>query len=107
MANTSLFTGFMLDAGDNTALALVALASGDIVGVATPAGPRELAVIEAVPRYHKFAVEEIAKGAPVTKGGEVIGVTSTVVAKGEHVHVHNLASARYRAGDVGAQVVGS
>ena len=44
---------------------------------------------------HKLALRDIAKGETVIKYGEPIGKTVAPIAKGEHVHVHNLKTARW------------
>ena len=43
-----------------------------------------------VPRGHKVALQDIAKGEPIVKYGFPIGVASCSIASGEHVHSHNL-----------------
>ncbi len=47
-----------------------------------------------IPLCHKFALRAVAAGAPVVKYGETIGRASRDIAPGEHVHIHNLLSAR-------------
>ncbi len=42
-----------------------------------------------VPRGHKLATAEIAKGAPVFKFGQIIGFASLDIAPGDHIHTHN------------------
>ena len=39
---------------------------------------------------HKYALRELAAGEKVIKYGMPIGVTTAAVAKGEHVHTHNM-----------------
>ena len=56
-----------------------------------PGGP-ELQVLDAVPAGHKVALAEIPAGALVTKYGQPIGVSTTAVHPGQHVHTHNLVS---------------
>jgi len=58
---------------------------------ALPGGP-ELRVLDAVPAGHKVALAEIPAGAVVTKYGQPIGVSTTAVHPGQHVHTHNLVS---------------
>lgn len=41
---------------------------------------------------HKIAARDIAEGERVLKYGMPIGVATRAIAKGEHVHVHNLRS---------------
>lgn len=43
-----------------------------------------------IPMYHKVAVKAVAKGAPVLKYGEEIGIAMRDILPGDHVHVHNL-----------------
>ncbi|WP_329373511.1 altronate dehydratase family protein [Streptomyces sp. NBC_00669] len=50
----------------------------------------ELTVADPVPHGHKIAVRDLPAGAAVRKYGQVIGVTSRPVGRGEHVHAHNL-----------------
>jgi len=43
-----------------------------------------------IPRGHKMAVADIAQGAPVRKYAQIIGYAAEDIAKGAHVHTHNL-----------------
>ena len=45
---------------------------------------------------HKFATESIAKGDNIIKYGEVIGRATADIARGFHVHIHNVESLRGR-----------
>ena len=45
---------------------------------------------------HKFALRAIAQGEVVVKYGEAIGRATRAIDVGEHVHTHNLMSARAR-----------
>ncbi|KIT15238.1 UxaA family hydrolase [Jannaschia aquimarina] len=68
---------------DNVVTATRALPPGHAVeGVAT-AGP--------IPSGHKIATRSIAAGERVVKYAQMIGLASTDIAPGEHVHTHNLA----------------
>jgi (2R)-sulfolactate sulfo-lyase subunit alpha len=48
-----------------------------------------------VPIGHKVALTEIKKGDTVVKYGQDIGKAVADIAKGEHVHVHNLKTKRW------------
>jgi (2R)-sulfolactate sulfo-lyase subunit alpha len=48
-----------------------------------------------IPLGHKIALLPVGTGAPVTKYGVTIGVATAAIKPGEHVHVHNLKSARW------------
>jgi altronate hydrolase len=69
--------------------------SGDTVGIALTDLPADstaegVALVEAIPAGHKFALRAIAAGETVTKLGHPIGRTSADIPAGAHVHVHNL-----------------
>jgi altronate dehydratase small subunit len=49
-----------------------------------------------IPYGHKIAICDIHRGEPITKYGEQIGVATSEIRLGEHVHVHNLDSTRGR-----------
>jgi (2R)-sulfolactate sulfo-lyase subunit alpha len=59
-------------------------------------GPATLTVelAEAVPLGHKVALADIAAGADVIEYGQRVGIATKDIARGEHVHVHNVRSAR-------------
>jgi len=83
---------------------------GDSVGVAIrelPAGPAtggyldatdllNVEIAEPIPLGHKFALAAIAEGAEVLEYGVRVGVATEPIAAGEHVHIHNLRSARWQ-----------
>ena len=48
-----------------------------------------------VPIGHKIALTDIKKGDTVWKYGQDIGIAVAAIAKGEHVHVHNLKTKRW------------
>ncbi len=50
--------------------------------------------IQEIPLGHKISLTSLTEGAPVIKYGEPIGTASAIIKPGEHVHVHNLKSAR-------------
>ncbi|WP_158046247.1 UxaA family hydrolase [Skermanella pratensis] len=69
---------------DNVAVARVKLTPGTVLdgfGVT---------VTDAVPQGHKVAVAGIAEGEPVRKYGQIIGVASSAIPPGQHVHTQNL-----------------
>lgn len=70
---------------DNVAVALRDLAAGEKVSGVT--------VTERIPAGHKLALQPIAVGEPVLKFGYPIGTATRGIHPGEHVHVHNVASA--------------
>jgi (2R)-sulfolactate sulfo-lyase subunit alpha len=52
-------------------------------------------IAEPIPLGHKFALAAIAEGDDVLEYGVRIGVATRPIGTGEHVHVHNLRSARW------------
>lgn len=70
---------------DTVAVAMRPLHAGDAVAGVTLAGP--------VPQGHKLALVDMPAGATVVKYGQPIGRASAAIRAGDHVHVHNLATA--------------
>lgn len=54
-----------------------------------------LAVSDDVPIGHKVALSDLAEGDTIIKYGEDIGRVIAPIAKGEHVHVHNIKTKRW------------
>ncbi|MBF6990087.1 MULTISPECIES: UxaA family hydrolase [Cupriavidus] len=55
-----------------------------------------LVLLQDVPFGHKICIADTAAGATIVKYGQVIGRASRAVRAGEHMHVHNIESARAR-----------
>ena len=77
---------------DNVATALEPLDAGRRVVV----NGTEIIVRESVGTGHKVALHPIAAGSAVMKYGSAIGIATSDIAPGEHVHTHNVASTRGR-----------
>jgi len=76
---------------DTVAVALETLPAGSEVTVATgDAQPQRIKLISPIPMGHKFALKDHEKGTPVIKYGEPMGTSTSAIARGEHVHVHNV-----------------
>jgi altronate dehydratase small subunit len=88
----------VLNPRDNVATALVDLEPGTVVEVPREGGggPVPLDVRAPIPFGHKLALVAIARGQPVVKYGEVIGLATQDIAPGQHVHTHNVESQRGR-----------
>src|SRR5690349_15331128 len=79
---------FVLDETvDNVGIAMQPLTAGEVVSY----GGTSLNVRTAVPGRHKIALVDIDAGDTIRKLGHAIGIATTGIAAGEHVHVHNLA----------------
>jgi (2R)-sulfolactate sulfo-lyase subunit alpha len=48
-----------------------------------------------IPLGHKVALKDLDEGASVSKYGLRIGTVTTAIARGDHVHTHNVRSARW------------
>lgn len=86
----------IIDAGDNIATVLRDVAAGGEVVAGSGEETVVLAAAEAIPFGHKVAVRAIAKGDEILKYGAVIGAATADIARGAHVHVHNVVSLRGR-----------
>ena len=84
----------IMAASDTVAIALDDLASGDRVTVKSLHQKTidELEVLGPLPFGHKLSVKALAKGSEVIKNGEVIGIASKSIRRGEHVHIQNVIS---------------
>jgi altronate hydrolase len=84
---------------DDVALARRELQAGEVLVLAGGT----LTVAREVPAGHKVALRPIAPGTVVHRYGQVIGVATSSIAAGEHVHVHNLAMVEFdRAAAIGS-----
>lgn len=86
----------LIDRNDNVATALMPLAKGDTVEVALDDQSASIQLSQDIPFGHKFALQDIGWGQPVLKYGEAIGLATSDIRKGEHVHVHNVESQKGR-----------
>lgn len=84
---------------DNVATAIAHLPVDAAVEARTPAGGIvAVRTLEPIAYGHKLALADIPAGTEVVKYGEVIGLATAAIAKGAHVHVHNVATRRGRKG---------
>lgn len=82
--------------GDHVGVAVVDLRPGRARGVVLRSDrPLEAAVRASIPYGHKFALVARSAGEPVIEYGVPIGIAVSNVAEGDHVHVHNMRSARW------------
>ena len=83
--------------GDDVAVAVQDTAPGTARGAYLKSGvPFEVEVSASIPLGHKVALREVTDGEHVTEYGVPIGVARSTIAPGEHVHTHNLRSARWQ-----------
>ncbi len=85
------------EADDDVGVAVADLKKGSNAGAVTLEG-KSVGIIklrENVPLGHKVAMRDLAKDKPVTKYGRPVGKAVQEIAKGAHVHVHNLKTLRW------------
>ena len=80
----------IIDGKDNVAVAIEPIAKGDTVTYLLDGEEKSLTALQDITIYHKLAVKDIAKGEPVVKYGEHIGIATCDIKAGEHVHEHNV-----------------
>ena len=86
------FNAILIHPSDNVATVTAELRNGDQVRYRN--GDEICTFITSgVPIYHKVAVTDIPQGQPVRKYGEIMAVATQDIAKGGHVHTHNVTSA--------------
>ena len=71
-------------AKDNVIVAIEPIAKGDTVTYNCAGQEKDITI------YHKLAACDLAKGQPIVKYGEHIGLAARDIKAGEHVHCHNL-----------------
>ena len=81
---------------DNVATAFMPLKAGSTVSLEIQGRLEKVRLLSPIPMGHKFALRDIESGSDVVKYGEPIGKTTGRIARGEHVHVHNVVSHRGR-----------
>ena len=81
---------------DNVAMAIMPLQAGDTVVVSILGHIERVEILSHIPMGHKFALGTIEAGEDVIKYGEPIGRSTSQIARGDHVHVHNVVSHRAR-----------
>ena len=85
----------LMDEKDNVAVVLQKLEISGKVDIVLGRDVNDsVAAKVQIPFGHKIATREIKVDAQVKKYGEVIGRATQPISRGEHVHVHNVASIR-------------
>ena len=86
----------VVDKKDNVATALRRLEQGSSIRVEIEDYIIDVILSQTIPLGHKFALKDIELGEPIIKYGEVIGLATRKIMKGEHTHVHNVEGLRGR-----------
>ena len=82
----------IIDPSDSVATVLTEVSAGTEVEFACGEETVRVTAQQNIPRYHKIAVRDIARGERVIKYGETIGLATKPIRTGEHVHTQNLSS---------------
>jgi (2R)-sulfolactate sulfo-lyase subunit alpha len=82
---------------DDVGVAVEDLKKGSKIGVVTLEGKAagRITLVSNVPLGHKVAMRNMAKDKPVIKYGRPVGKAVADIAKGAHVHVHNVKTLRW------------
>ena len=82
---------------DDVGVAVVDLKAGTEARAVTLEGRYidTVKVTEDIPLGHKVAMRDIPEGEEVIKYGRPIGRATKSIAKGSHVHIHNIKSMRW------------
>jgi (2R)-sulfolactate sulfo-lyase subunit alpha len=85
------------DAEDNVGVAVHDITPGPAIPGRVQSSGQELHLdaLDQVPLGHKVALRDIAAGDQVVKYGVTIGLATSNIRAGQHVHVHNLKGQRW------------
>lgn len=83
--------------GDDVAVAVRDTEPGTVRGAYLRSGASfEMEICAQIPLGHKVALRELNENEHVTEYGVPIGMARHPIAQGDHVHTHNLRSARWQ-----------
>jgi len=85
-----MLNGMIVEPVDNVVVAIEPVKKGETVTYMCAGEEKRLTAAEDITIYHKLAACDIAKGQPIVKYGEHIGLAARDIKQGEHVHTHNL-----------------
>lgn len=89
-----MINAMIIDLKDTVAVAIEPIAKGENVNYKVGDEVKTIKALNDVQIYHKLAIKDMAKGEPVVKYGEHIGLAANDIKIGEHVHRHNVESHR-------------
>ena len=75
---------------DNVAVCLCELEPGEELNFIYNNAETRMKIMDPVPLGHKVALKNIKKEMPIVKYGEIIGLATSDISIGQHVHVHNV-----------------
>ena len=82
---------------DDVGVAVMDLKKGSRIGAVTLEGKSASSITlrDNIPLGHKVAMRDLPKEKPVIKYGRPVGKTVAAIARGAHVHVHNVKTLRW------------
>lgn len=89
-----MINAMIIDLKDTVAVAIEPIAKGEDINYKVGDEVKTLKALNDIQIYHKLAIKDMAKGEPVVKYGEHIGLAANDIKIGEHVHRHNVESHR-------------
>jgi altronate dehydratase small subunit len=89
-------TAIQIKDTDHVATLTEAVLAGETVRVTGVASGRTIVARADIAAGHKIAMANIANHTEIRKYGEVIGVSTAAIVRGDHVHVHNCRGLRGR-----------
>jgi hypothetical protein len=78
----------ILNSKDNCATSLEDIPQGTQIKILE----KTIVITQKIQIGHKFALNDINKGDKIIKYGEIIGIATADIKKGEWVHTHNITS---------------
>ena len=81
---------------DNVATVVDDLSAHKIIHFLVGQAEQSVQLLQDIPLGHKVAIQEIRIGEEILKYAESIGVATTLILPGQHVHVHNMETQRGR-----------
>ncbi|MDT7889673.1 MAG: UxaA family hydrolase [Desulfurococcales archaeon] len=84
---------------DDVCVAITDIKAGEEVICAYLENPSDYIVVKSlqdIPLGHKIALRDLKRGEKVLKYGRAIGEAVQDIRRGEHVHIHNIRSLRWR-----------
>jgi altronate dehydratase len=92
---TNRFKALQISQKDNVGVALDSIPQGKSALLVSENGTvSKIVVTEDIPLGHKIARKDIPKGKYIIKYGEKIGIATSDIKSGSHVHIHNVDSMR-------------
>lgn len=79
-----------LHPNDSVAVLVEEAGPGDLLRFIGEEHPSEVVVQEAIPYGHKVVLHDVARGRPIVKYGEVMGIATQPIGRGAHAHTHNV-----------------